>query len=149
MLDQCVTEKIPTANRPPPDIPEIGSPGAAGTATGAKVSSKCSPENNNSKIGESKGFRDRARAITPGERELLDAWRSVANAKLNEFRRQVWRLSLLVKQGTVEKSAAVNRLWEIATAHALVRALGEDRVQAILSEAFAGVSFRPMCVEAA
>jgi hypothetical protein len=29
------------------------------------------------------------------------------------------------------------RLWEIAIAHALVRALGEDRVQAIISEAFA------------
>jgi hypothetical protein len=42
-----------------------------------------------------------------------------------------------VKQGTVDKAAAVDRLWEIAIAHALVRALGEQRVQAILAEAFA------------
>jgi hypothetical protein len=75
--------------------------------------------------------------MTAVEQHLLEAWRAVANAKLVEYRRQCWRLALLVKQGTVDKAAAVDRLWEIAIAHALVRALGEQRVQAILAEAFA------------
>ena len=38
-----------------------------------------------------------------GEHELLEAWRAVANAKLVEYRRQVWRLSMLVKQGDLDK----------------------------------------------
>jgi hypothetical protein len=83
------------------------------------------------------------------DRELLEAWRAVANAKLVEFRRQCWRLAMLVQQGLVDKQAAVDRLWEIATAHALVRALGEDRIQAILDEAFAGADFRPVQQEVA
>jgi hypothetical protein len=74
--------------------------------------------------------------MTPAERELIEAWRAVANAKLIEFRRQCWRLAGLVAQGTVQKIDAVDRLWEIATAHALVRAISEDRVQLIISEAF-------------
>ena len=80
---------------------------------------------------------------------LLVAWREVANAKLNEFRRQCWKLAMLVRQGAVDKTAAVDRLWEIAIAHALVRALGEDRIQAILDEAFADADFRPMRSEVA
>jgi hypothetical protein len=83
------------------------------------------------------------------EHELLEAWRAVANAKLAEFRRQCWRLALLVRQGVIHKAAAVDRLWEIATAHALVRALGEHRVQAIIEEAFASADFRPMHSEVA
>jgi hypothetical protein len=83
------------------------------------------------------------------DRELLEAWRAVANAKLTEFRRQAWRLALLVRQGVIDKAAAVDRLWEIAIAHALVRALGEDRVQAILDEAFADADFRPLHAEVA
>ena len=83
------------------------------------------------------------------DRELREAWRAVANAKLAEFRRQCWRLALLVRQGIIEKAAAVDRLWEIATAHALVRALGEDRIQAILDEAVAHADFRPMHSEVA
>jgi hypothetical protein len=75
-------------------------------------------------------------------RELREAWRAVANAKLTEYRRQSWRLALLVRQGAIDKAAAVDRLWEIASAHALVRALGEDRVQAIIEEAFASADFR-------
>jgi hypothetical protein len=68
----------------------------------------------------------------------------VANAKLAEYRRQVWRLAHLARKGTVKKVDAVDGLWEIAIAHALVRALGEDRVQAIIAEAFAGTEFGPM-----
>jgi len=83
------------------------------------------------------------------DRELIEAWRAVANAKLIEFRRQCWRLAMLVRQGTVGKAAAIDRLWEIAIAHALVRALGEDRIQAILDEAFAGADFRPVQQEVA
>jgi len=78
------------------------------------------------------------------ERELLEAWRAVANAKLVEYRRQCWRLSLLVRQGALDKIAAIDRLWEIAIAHALVRSLGEDRVEAIIAEAFADVELHPM-----
>jgi hypothetical protein len=83
------------------------------------------------------------------ERELIAAWRAVANAKLAEYRRQSWRLALLVRQGALDRAAAVDRLWEIAIAHALVRALGEDRIQAILDEAFAGADFRPVQQEVA
>ena len=70
------------------------------------------------------------------ERELIEAWRAVANAKLEEFRRQAWRLALLTREGLIPKAAAVDRLWEIAIAHALVRSLGEERVQLIISEPF-------------
>ena len=89
-----------------------------------------------------------ARNLVAPERELVEAWRAVANAKLVEFRRQCWRLAGLVRQGTVKQLDAVDKLWEIATAHALVRALGNDRVQAIISEAFAGVDFHPFYAEA-
>jgi hypothetical protein len=87
--------------------------------------------------------------MTSQDRELIEAWRAVANAKLAEYRRQSWRLAMLVRQGAVDKAAAVDRLYEIAIAHALVRALGEDRVQAILDEAFADADFRPMHAEVA
>jgi hypothetical protein len=76
------------------------------------------------------------------DRELIEAWRAVANAKLTEFRRQAWRLALLTNSGVVGTGTTVDRLWEIALAHALVRALGEDRVQAIISEAFAATHQR-------
>jgi len=83
------------------------------------------------------------------DHELIEAWRAVANAKLAEYRRQCWRLALLVRRGDLDRTAVVDRLWEIATAHALVRALGEDRIQAILDEAFAGADFRPVQQEVA
>ena len=87
--------------------------------------------------------------MTSQDRELLEAWRAVANAKLTEFCCQSWRLAMLVRQSIIDKTAIVDRLWEIATAHALVRALGEDLVQAILDEAFAGADIRPMHSEVA
>jgi hypothetical protein len=40
------------------------------------------------------------------EDELLEAWRAVANAKLTEFRRQCWRLAMLVRQGIIDKTAS-------------------------------------------
>jgi hypothetical protein len=70
------------------------------------------------------------------DRELLEAWRAVANSKLKEFRRQCWRLAMLTRKGVIPKAAAIDRLWEIAIAHALVRAHGEDRVQLIIAEPF-------------
>ena len=87
--------------------------------------------------------------MTNQDRELIEAWRAVANAKLIEFRRQCWRLAMLVRQGHVGKDTAVDRLYEIAIAHALVRSLGEGRVQAIIGEAFADADFRPMPAEVA
>jgi hypothetical protein len=87
--------------------------------------------------------------LTNQDHELVAAWRSVSNAKLVEYRRQAWRLALLVRQGTINKTAAVDRLYEIAIAHAIVRALGADRVQAILDEAFASADFHPMRAEVA
>jgi len=87
------------------------------------------------------------KGVTTQEAELLEAWRAVANAKLTEFKRQCWRLSILVRQGVLDKVAAVDRLYEIAIAHALVRAPGEERVEAILGEAFSDVEFRPMLAE--
>jgi hypothetical protein len=85
--------------------------------------------------------------MTRQDRELIEAWRAVANAKLVEFRRQCWRLAMLVRQGFVDKAAAVDLLHEIAIAHALVRALGEDRIEAIVAEAFAAAEFQPMNAE--
>jgi hypothetical protein len=81
--------------------------------------------------------------------ELREAWRAVANSKLTEFRRQCWRLAHLVRQGLLDKNAAIDALHTIAIAHALVRALGEDRVQAILNEAFADSDFHPLRTEVA
>ena len=81
--------------------------------------------------------------MTPAEHELREAWRAVANAKLNEYRRQCWRLAVLVRAGTIDKTTAVDRLWEIAIAHALVRSLGDYSIQSIITEAFIGVDFRP------
>jgi hypothetical protein len=83
------------------------------------------------------------------DRELIEAWRAVANAKLVEFRRQCWRLAMLVRRGEIDKASAVDRLYEIAIAHALVRTLGEDRVEAIIAEAFADADFRPLNAEVA
>jgi hypothetical protein len=80
----------------------------------------------------------------PSESELIEAWRSIANAKLAEYRRQCWRLAGLVRSGALGKQAAVDRLWMIAVAHALVRSVGEERIQAIISEAFAECDFSPM-----
>jgi hypothetical protein len=85
--------------------------------------------------------------MTAQEWELIEAWRSVANAKLVEYRRQCWRLAGLVRQGMVEKDAAADRLWEIAIAHALVRSMGEARIQAIIAEAFSDCEFSPMRAE--
>jgi pantothenate kinase-related protein Tda10 len=83
------------------------------------------------------------------ERELREAWRAVANAKLVEYRRLCWRLSILVRQGIIAKPTAVDRLYEIAIAHALVRALGDDRIEAIVAEAFADADFCPLHAEVA
>jgi hypothetical protein len=58
--------------------------------------------------------------MTSEDRELIEAWRAVANAKLAEYRRQCWRLALLVRRGVITKATTVERLWDIATAHALV-----------------------------
>jgi hypothetical protein len=74
------------------------------------------------------------------EAECITAWRAVANAKLVEFRWQCWRLANCVRQGTVPKADAVDVLWTIATAHALVRAMGEDDVQGIIAEAFVSLT---------
>jgi len=69
--------------------------------------------------------------------ELREARRAVANSKLTEFRKQCWRLATLVRADALDRQLAVDTLFEIAIAHALVRALGEDRIQCIISEAFA------------
>jgi pantothenate kinase-related protein Tda10 len=87
--------------------------------------------------------------MTNAERELIEAWRAVANAKLVEYRRQCWRLASLVRCGTMHKQDAVDRLWEIAIAHALVRSLGEDRIEAIIAEAFAGADVHVLHAEVA
>jgi hypothetical protein len=76
--------------------------------------------------------------------EFTQAWRSVANAKLDEYRRQCWRLAILAGTGAIDKADAVDKLWEIATAHALVRALGENRVQRIIAEAFGAIEDKPI-----
>jgi hypothetical protein len=81
--------------------------------------------------------------------ELLEARRAVALAKLAEFRRQCWRLADLVERGTLAKPDALDLLIEIAIAHALVRSMGRDRVEAIITEAFADRDHPVMLREAA
>jgi hypothetical protein len=81
--------------------------------------------------------------------EFRETRRAVANSKLSEFRKQCWRLATLCRQGTVEKVAAIDLLREVAIGHALIRALGEDRIEAIVSEAFAAADFNPFLVEVA
>jgi hypothetical protein len=85
---------------------------------------------------------------TGQEQEFREAWRAVANAKLNEYRRQCWRLAGLVRAGAVIKQAAVDHLVTIAIAHALFRSLGEDRIEAIIAEAFADTEFGSLRAEA-
>jgi hypothetical protein len=72
--------------------------------------------------------------------ELREAWRAVANAKLAEYRRQCWRLAGLAAQGTIARADAVDCLCNIALAHALVRAIGEDHVELIITEAFTALT---------
>jgi hypothetical protein len=81
------------------------------------------------------------------DQEFLLTRMAVANAKLNEYKRQCWRLASLARQGAVEKIAATDLLFEIAIGHAMVRALGEDHVQAILAETFADADFHSMRME--
>jgi hypothetical protein len=83
------------------------------------------------------------------EEIFREARRSVANSKLKEFRNQCWRLSDYTRRGAVEKIAAVDLLIEIAICHALVRSLGEDHVQLIISEAFLYADFNPLYADAA
>jgi hypothetical protein len=75
--------------------------------------------------------------------EFLATRRVVANAKLREFRRQCWRLTALVEAGIASQQDAIDLLWEIAIAHALVRALGEDWVEGIIAEAFVDTEHIP------
>jgi hypothetical protein len=51
--------------------------------------------------------------MTGEDRELIEAWRAIANAKLTEYRRQCWRLALLVRRGIITRTATVDRLWEM------------------------------------
>jgi hypothetical protein len=78
------------------------------------------------------------------ECELREAWRAVANAKLVEYRKQCWRLAGLTSKGIVDKQTAIDALYSVAVAHALVRSLGDERVEAILAEAFAAADSSPM-----
>jgi hypothetical protein len=123
----------------PPPIPKE-SPGAVVAATGAK-----NRADEQRKLINQKSLPNARERLA--ESELLEAWRAVANAKLKEYRHQARRLAQLVARGIVPKSAAIDRLWEIATAHALVRSLTEDGIQDILNEAFAGSAFHPMRTE--
>jgi len=94
-------------------------------------------------------LKRQARGFAGEEAEFRETRRAVANAKLTEYRRQCWRLALLARQGVVLKQHAVDLLQELAQGHALVRALGADRITAIIAEAFAGSDFRPMASEVA
>lgn len=81
--------------------------------------------------------------------EFRQTRRKVANAKLDAYRGECWRLALLARGGIVHKDHAIDLLQEVAICHALVRSLGEDRVTAIIGEAFADSDFRPMAAEVA
>jgi len=83
------------------------------------------------------------------DREFRETRRAVANSKLNEYRKQCWRLAGLSRRGIVEKVAAVDLLYEVAICHALVRSMGEDRIQHIIAEAFEAADFRAINAEVA
>jgi hypothetical protein len=78
--------------------------------------------------------------------EFTAARMCVANAKLTAYRAECWRLAILSQQGIVDRIAAVDLLWEVAVGHALVRSLGDDRIEAIIAEAFASTEFSPPCI---
>jgi hypothetical protein len=82
-------------------------------------------------------------------KDLQEAQRAVANAKLNEFRRQCQRLATLVRCGSLDKARAIDCLADIADANGLVVAHGEALIRTTLSEAFANADFRPMAAEVA
>ena len=75
--------------------------------------------------------------------EFVAAWRAVANTKLVQFRRHCCRLAGRVCQGAVSKADAVGKLREVALACALVRALGENRIESFIVEAFARTELNP------
>jgi hypothetical protein len=135
------TKRAARKQKPPP---EKESPGAADTATGAD---QISEDDNNTPTKNQ--HPPQCVPASAEEQEFRETWRVVANAKLTEYRRQCWRLSGLVRTGTVRKQAAVDHLWTVATGHALVRALGEDRVEYIIGEAFTATDFHPMHAEVA
>jgi len=76
--------------------------------------------------------------------ELTATRMAVASAKMREFRRQCWRLAWLVRSSVLDRVEAADCLYEIAVGHALIRAHGDDRIQAILAEAFAAADFNPL-----
>jgi hypothetical protein len=79
----------------------------------------------------------RGSIVILGRPDFRETRRAVASAKLIEYRKQCWRLAGLARQGLVHRVHAVDLLQEVATCHALVRSLGDERITAIISEAFA------------
>jgi hypothetical protein len=71
------------------------------------------------------------------------------DAKLTEYQKQCWHLAGLVRNGILDRATAVDMLHEIAIRHSLIRAHGEDRIQAIIAEAFAGADLDPLYAERA
>ena len=61
---------------------------------------------------------------TPAQ-ELVAARIAVATVTPTQYRRQRWRLAGKVRTGTIDRVTAVDTRYEIAIAHALVRAPGE------------------------
>jgi hypothetical protein len=61
---------------------------------------------------------------TPAQ-ELVAARIAVATATPTQYQRQRWRLAGKVRTGTIDRVTAVDTRYEIAIAHALVRAPGE------------------------
>ena len=95
-----------------------------------------------------RAWTDRASASTNDINGAACRWRSVSNAKLVEYRRQAWRLALLVRKARSTRRLRLIASTRFAIAHAIVRALGADRVQAILDEAF-GARLSPNAGEVA
>ena len=78
---------------------------------------------------------------------LQDAARAVANAKLDEFTRQAWKLAGLVGQGALKKNRAVDQLIQIWISNGLELAHGQGRAETIITAAFADCEFHPMRIE--
>ena len=75
---------------------------------------------------------------TPAQ-ELVAARIAVATATPTQYQRQRWRLAGKVRTGTIDRVTAVDTRYEIAIAHALVRAPGEVGLRRSLLRHFAGV----------
>jgi hypothetical protein len=63
----------------------------------------------------------------------LDVRQAIATAEIAEFENQAYRLGHVTATGLLNRAAAADLLLDIATAHGLVQAQGDDAIQSIIA----------------